>query len=173
METVTAVLIAACLAGLAWPHLVRSRGPYFVALGSLLVALVIQGLAASLLFLASVFISIGGGETAVQECYNIMVNLTILVYFVPYLYLFAAWITLRRSEPHAVGHADAMTLPGGMTGVWLIAVCGFAATLIAIGLVFVPPPDTENVLNYEANLIGQSALLFIVGFVFYAASRRR
>ena len=53
-----------------------------------------------------------------------------------------------------------MNIPGGMAGVWLIAACGFLATLIAIGLVFVPPPDTANVLNYEANLAGQSLLLF-------------
>jgi amino acid transporter len=136
------------------------------------VALIIQGVAASLLFLASVFISIGGGETTVQESYDILVNLTILIYFVPYLYLFAAWIRLRRTES-AASDADTMTLPGGLAGVWLIAGCGFLATLIAIGLVFVPPPDTENIFNYEANLAGQSLLLFVIGFLFYAASRRR
>jgi amino acid transporter len=136
------------------------------------VALVIQGLASSFVFLASVFISIGGGQTTVQESYDIMVNLTILVYFVPYLYLFAAWIWLRRPERDIAG-AEAITLPGGLAGVWVVALCGFAATLIAIGLVFVPPPDTENVLNYEANLVGQSLVLFIVGFICYGVARRR
>ena len=136
------------------------------------VALVVQGLAASLLFLASVFISIGGGQTTIQESDDIMVNLTILVYFVPYLYLFAAWIRLRGSERTAAND-DVMTMPGGMAGVWLVAICGFAATLISIGLLFVPPPGTANILNYEANLVGQSVLLFVVGFVFYAAARRR
>jgi glutamate:GABA antiporter len=143
---------------------VRYRTPH--------VALVVQGLAASFLFLASVFISIGGGQTTVQESYDIMVNLTILVYFVPYLYLFPAWIRLRRTERLAAV-TDVITLPGGLAGVWLISACGFAATLIAIGLVFVPPPDTENILNYEANLVGQSLLLFVVGFAFYAVARRR
>jgi amino acid transporter len=136
------------------------------------VALIVQGLAATLLFLASVFISIGGGATTVQESYDIMVNLTILVYFVPYLYLFAAWIRLRRSE-QAAADRDVITLPGGLAGVWGIAGCGFLATLIAIALVFIPPPDTENILNYEANLVGQSVLLFAVGFAFYAYARLR
>jgi amino acid transporter len=107
----------------------------------------------------------------VQESYDIMVNLTILIYFVPYLYLFAAWIRLRRRE-EAVTGGEAMSMPGGLAGVWIVAACGFFATLIAIGLVFVPPPDTENILNYEANLAGQSLLLFAIGFVFYAAARR-
>jgi amino acid transporter len=135
------------------------------------VALLIQAAAASVLFLASVFISIGGEQTSVQESYDILVNLTILVYFVPYLYLFAAWIRLRTRE--GATDSEAMTMPGGLAGVWAVAACGFLATLIAIGLVFVPPPDTENVLNYEANLAGQSLLLFAVGFAFYFAARRR
>jgi amino acid transporter len=129
------------------------------------VALLIQGAAASLLFLASVFISIGGGQTTVQESYDILVNLTILLYFVPYLYLFAAWVRLRLRE-RAVDES-AMTLAGGMVGLWAIASCGFIATFIAIALVFVPPPDTENIVNYEVNLVGQSLLLFVVGFGFY------
>jgi amino acid transporter len=135
------------------------------------VALIIQGVTASLLFLASVFVSLGGEETTVQESYDIMVNLTILIYFVPYLYLFAAWIRLR-SETTTVpdGRIDIFT---SRAGVWLTAACGFLATLIAIGLVFVPPPGTENVLNYEANLAGQSVLLFVIGFAFYAVARRR
>ena len=135
------------------------------------VALIIQAVAASVLFLASVFISIGGGDTSVQESYDILVNLTILIYFVPYLYLFAAWVRLRRTE--GAVDTEAMSVPGGMLGVWLVATCGFIATFIAIGLVFVPPPDTENVLNYEANLAGQSLLLFAVGFMFYLVSTRR
>jgi amino acid transporter len=135
------------------------------------VALLIQGAAASLLFLASVFVSIGGGETTVQESYDILVNLTILIYFVPYLYLFAAWIRLRHAETAAP--PQAMTMVRGRTGVWLVASCGFAATLIAVALVFVPPPDTQNILNYEANLAGQSLLLFVVGFGFYLFATRR
>ncbi|MBA3271325.1 MAG: amino acid permease [Acidobacteria bacterium] len=137
------------------------------------VALLIQGVAATLLFLLSVFLSIGGGDTTIQESYDIMVNLTILVYFVPYLYLFAAWIRLRRTETPAADDRDVMTLPGGLGGVWLIAGCGFLATLIAIALVFVPPPDTANVWNYEANLLGQSLLLFAIGGAFYLFARRK
>jgi amino acid transporter len=137
------------------------------------VALIVQGLAATLLFLASVFISLGGGETTVQESYDIMVNLTILVYFVPYLYLFVAWIVLRHREPNTPASPDTISIPGGAAAVWVTASCGSLATLIAIGLVFVPPPDTENVLNYEVNLAGQSLLLFIIGFAFYAFARRR
>ena len=63
-----------------------------------IVALIVQAVAATVLFLASVFLSVGGGQTSIQEAYDIMVNLTILVYFMPYLYLFAAFIRLRTLD---------------------------------------------------------------------------
>ena len=53
------------------------------------VALIAQGVIATLIFLSSLFLTIGGGTTTVQESYDILVNLTIVVYFVPYVYLFS------------------------------------------------------------------------------------
>jgi hypothetical protein len=34
---------------------------------------------------------------------------------------------------------------------------GLLATVIALGLIFVPPPGTASALNYEVNLVGQAA----------------
>lgn len=131
------------------------------------VALIVQGLATTALFLVSVFLSVGGGQTTIQEAYDIMVNLTILIYFLPYLYLFAAFIRLRSLDAGMPADANTVTLPGGTTGAWLIAGCGTMATGIAMALVFVPPPGTENVLNYEINLIGQTGVLIGVGMFLY------
>ena len=50
----------------------------------------------------------------------------------------------------------------------LLAVGGLLSTAIAMGLVFIPPGGTTSVINYEANLIGQAALLLAVGLGFYA-----
>jgi glutamate:GABA antiporter len=133
-------------------------------------AILVQGVAATVIFLASVFVSVTGGSTSIQEAYDILVNLTILIYFVPYLYLFPALVRLRR-----VGGADdasVIRVPGGAAGLWLAAAAGFAATAISVALVFVPPPDTVNVLNYEANLIGQAALVLGIGALLYWWSRR-
>lgn len=137
------------------------------------VALVVQALAASALFLVSVFLSIGGGRTTVQEAYDIMVNLTILVYFVPYLYLFAAFVRLRKAYRDEPGSRDAITLPGGTAGGWAVAACGLFATMVAMALVFIPPTGTENLMNYEVNLIGQAAMLLLVGMTLYRVGGRR
>lgn len=137
------------------------------------VALVVQALATTVLFLVSVFLSAGGGETSIQEAYDIMVNLTILVYFLPYLYLFAAFIRLRTLDAGMPVDETTMRVPGGRVGAWVVAGCGMMATLVSMGLVFVPPGGTANVFNYEVNLIGQAALVIGVGLLFYRSAGRR
>jgi amino acid transporter len=117
------------------------------------VALIVQSIAASAIFLGSVFFSVAGRSTSIQEAYDILVNLTILIYFVPYLYLFAAQIRLLPDSPRS------------------LAALGFAATAISLGLTFVPPPGS-NAVTYEVNLIAQAAIMLGIGFGFYAWSRR-
>ena len=135
------------------------------------VALVVQTIAASVIFLASVFVTVAGRATSIQEAYDILVNLTILIYFIPYLYLFAAVVRLR---PLAAPAPDALRLPVGRRGMWAIAALGFFATAVALALTFVPPPGT-NRLTYEVNLIVQAAIMLGVGLALYwwAAVRTR
>jgi glutamate:GABA antiporter len=134
------------------------------------VSLTVQGLAATSIFLSSVFLSVTGGRTSIQEAYDILVNLTILIYFVPYLYLFPALIRLRRNAP-AVPH-PLFTVPGGAVGVTLAAMLGFLATLISVALVFVPPSGGSSSLNYEVNLIGQAVIILAIGAMLFWRSRK-
>lgn len=133
------------------------------------VALIIQSLASTAIFLASLFVTIAGRTTSIQDAYDILVNLTILIYFVPYLYLFAALVKLH---PEARNGADTLRLPGGIAGTWAVAVVGFGSTAIALALTFVPPPGS-NAVTYEVNLIVQAAVMLGVGIVLYRWSRRR
>ena len=123
----------------------RYRTPY--------VALVVQSIAATAIFLASVFFSVAGRATSIQEAYDILVNLTILIYFIPYLYLFAAQVRLLPDSPRS------------------LAALGFAATAISLGLTFVPPPGA-NALTYEVNLVLQAAIMIGLGVGLYLWSRR-
>jgi len=118
------------------------------------VALIVQSLAASAIFLASVFVTIAGRTTSIQEADDILVNLTILIYFVPYLYLFAAQVRLLPDSPKPIA--------------WM----GFAATAVSLALTFLPPPGS-NALTFEVNLIVQAAVILGIGAAFYTWSRRR
>ena len=123
------------------------------------VALLAQGVVGTLIFLSSLFLTIGGGTTTVQESYDILVNLTIVVYFVPYVFLFWGLTRLLKGPE--------LTL-----GLRLAALAGLAATVISMVLVFVPPAGTENVLNYEVNLIWQTAAVMAGGVALYYFGRR-
>ena len=117
------------------------------------VALIVQALASSLIFLASLFFTLSGRATSIQEAYDILVNLTILIYFIPYLYLFVAQVRLLPDSSHALA--------------WM----GFGATAVSIALTFLPPPGS-NVVTYEANLVVQAAIMLGAGGVLYIWSRR-
>ena len=122
--------------------------------GTPVFALVVQGAISTLIFLVSAFTAAGGGTTTVQEAYDILVNLTILIYFVPYLYLFAALPKLTRT-----GHG------------W--AAAGLLATVVSMALIFVPPAGA-NAINYEVNLIVQAAAIVAVGYALrWVAGRSR
>jgi amino acid transporter len=132
------------------------------------VALLLQGAIASVLFLAILFLSFGGGPTSVSGAYDILVNLTILICFIPYLYMFPALARLRRLD---AGRTGGFRVPGGRLGLGLTVGFGLLATTLSMSLVFVPPPGTENVWNYEANVIVQTALILIAGLAVLRWSR--
>jgi amino acid transporter len=124
----------------------------------------------------SLFLTVGGARTTVQDAYDILVSLTAVIYFVPYLYLFPAMITLDRREGNPGAEAPGLLRARSTAprwGMWGLAILGFAATAVAVGLAFVPPRGTSNWIGYLLNLVSQTAAVIAVGLVLYAISRRR
>jgi glutamate:GABA antiporter len=112
------------------------------------VALVVQALAATGALLVSLFLRVEGGSTSLSEAYDVLVNLAILLYFVPYLYLFA--VALKRLARRK-----------------LAAGAGLATTAVAIVLLFVPPPGTNSAWTFELNLVLQAGSILIAGVGVY------
>jgi hypothetical protein len=67
---------------------------------------------------------------------------------------------------------EEIRVPGGTAGLWIAAFVGFAATAIALGLTFVPPPGV-NATTYEVNLIVQAAAMIGAGLILYRVSVRK
>ncbi len=133
------------------------------------VVLVVQGIVATAVFLVSVLLAVSGARPSIEDAYDVMVNLSILLYFVPYIYLFAAYVRLapQRAEGERTGRLDGRLMVG------LVAAAGLAATGTSLALLFVPPPGTNSVAYFEANLLGQAALIVGIGFALYWRARRR
>ena len=135
----------------------------------------IQGVVASIIFLTSVFLSVSGGQTTIQEAYDILVNLTILIYFVP------VPVPVPGARPPARlfpdGTPSMPTKAGRRTsasraavlGLGLVAGAGFLATADLARPGVHPAGGTTNLLNYEGNLVGQAAIILALGGGVYLA----
>jgi amino acid transporter len=126
------------------------------------VAILWMGVISSLL----VIMSLAGGP--VREAYFVLVNFTIVVYFIPYLYLFASLVRLASGPPPP----GSIPIPGGRPMILLVSAVGFLTTLFACVFAFVPPQGTENVIAYEAQLLGGCVLLVLAGWRLYRRSAR-
>jgi amino acid transporter len=77
-----------------------------------------------------------------------------------YVFMFAAVIKLRYSQPHL---PRAYKIPGGKFGVWFVSLTGLLCCLIAIIIGFIPPSDIpiKNLSFFEGVLVS-GMLLFVV-----------
>jgi glutamate:GABA antiporter len=118
--------------------------------------------------ISSLLIVMGLAGGPVRDAYLVLANFTIIVYFIPYLYLFASLVRLAVGPPPP----GSIPVPGGRPGILAVAVVGFTTTLLACIFALMPPEGTESVWWYETQILGGSALLVFFGFLLYRRGRR-
>jgi amino acid transporter len=116
-----------------------------------------------------VFIFLGQAGTSVKGAYDVLVAMTVIAYFIPYLYLFAAMIKLQN-EPAG---PDVIRVPGGKPIAKLIAIVGFVTTSLTIVMSLVPQPDESNKPLAVFKVVGLSAVLVLIGAWVYFAGKKR
>jgi amino acid transporter len=119
--------------------------------------------------ISAVFVVLGQAGTTVRGAYDALVSMSIITYFIPFLYMFAAMVRLQR-EP--VG-PDVTRVPGGRAVATLLATIGFLTTALAIVLACIPAADEPNKPLAVLKIVGLSALLVAIGAIVYAAGRKR
>jgi len=113
-----------------------------------------------------IIMSLAGGP--VRDAYLVLANFTIIVYFIPYLYLFAALVRLAAGPPPP----ESIPVPGGRRGILVVAAVGFLTTLMACIFALMPPEGIGSVWLYEAQILGGCALLIVFGLILYRHGRR-
>jgi glutamate:GABA antiporter len=119
---------------------------------------------------ASVVIFLGQAGTSVKGAYDVLVSISIISAFVPYLYVFASMFKIQGEE----APADGFRIPGGRLAGRFVASVGFATTLLTIVVSLIPSADEPNKLLAVGKIIGLTG--FIVGggwLLFYLGNRRR
>ncbi len=101
-----------------------------------------------------------------SSAYQILVDAAVILYFIPFLYMYAAVIKLAGRKDRAENE-HAVLVPGGKIGVWLAGGLGFVFTLASILLSAIPPGETLNKLLFELKLMGGSAAAVGIGLVLY------
>jgi amino acid transporter len=130
----------------------RWRTPY--------VAILVQAI------LATVFLSLSvlGKGTKVEDVYLILLDTQILIYFIPYIYLFLVFLIHRRSGKNA---ADVVLAPGGAIVGWLVGLSGMIITLFAMIIATIPPPGTESPQLFRLKVIGGALGFILIGGAIY------
>jgi len=108
------------------------------------VGLLVQGAIATLFVIASLV------GSSVKSAYLVLTQTTLILYFIPYLYLFATYLRLRRERT---------------PGTALLGLVGLAAVLLSIVLGFVPPADEAHPWLYEGKVVGGVIGFMLLGVV--------
>jgi amino acid transporter len=123
--------------------------------GSPHIAIIVQGIFATAFVLMS-FIG-----TSVREAYLILFFTSALVYFLPYIYMFAAYIVLRRKN--ISDNDNIISIPKNNIFATIIGLSGLFTTIFAMIMSVIPSSGVTNILIYEIKIIGGFLLFIFVG----------
>jgi amino acid transporter len=115
--------------------------------GSPYVALIVQAMIA----VGFILMSLPG--TSIAGAYDVLVAMSVLFYFIPYLFMFGAMIRLR--------------------GTLVLALMGLTTTALAIVLSFVPTEENANWWLFELKVAGSTVVMLLIGAGLYLLSSHR
>jgi amino acid transporter len=127
------------------------------------VAILVQATLATVFLLVSVL----GKGTTVEKAYLIILDTQLLIYFIPYVYLFISFLLHRRTE----APANTVRVPGGKVGALAVGTSGLVVTILAMIVATVPPDGDTNPLLFEAKVVGGALGFVALGGVVYLKRR--
>ena len=130
--------------------------------GTPYVALIVYGSAGIL------FGVLSQAGTTVQSAYQLLVAMSFITYFIPYLLVFAAMIRLQ-SRPYPEG---AFRLPGGKRVAVPLACIGFFTTAIAIVLAAFPAEDERYPATALFKIVAMTVVVLVAGAGVYRRGQR-
>lgn len=101
-----------------------------------------------------------------QDAYQFLVDMSVILYFIPFLYMFAGFVRLAyRSDRRENNRA--VLVPGGKAGAWVAGLLGFVITLGSMILAVIPPGDVESKAAFELKIFLATAISIGIGLALY------
>ncbi|HEX7940795.1 MAG TPA: amino acid permease, partial [Gemmatimonadaceae bacterium] len=131
--------------------------------GTPYVAILVQATLSTLFLL----VSIVGKGTTVEKAYLILLDTMLLVYFIPFVYLFISYLHygLRDRATPATGAQRVRIAVIGASGIFI--------TVFAMVVAMIPPTGTPDPLLFEFKVVGGSLAILLLGGALYWRARRQ
>ena len=133
-----------------------------------------NGIPVNLLYLQAILVTLVGlifvAVPGVNSAFFMVLDVTTLLYILMYILMLVSAIVLRYTKPDV---PRAYTVPGGKTGMWIIAGLGLLTCVFAFFVGFFPSSEVPpgNVVMYESFLIGGVLIMAVIPFVIYQLKR--
>jgi amino acid transporter len=149
----------------------RAFGKLHPKYGTPYVAMLVPAVLASILL----GISLLGKGTTVERAYLILLDTQILLYFIPYLYLFASFVIqfgTRGGTAVSPNERSGGRALGGRPAALVGGACGFLMTAFAMILAGIPPEGGEQATLFLLKVLGGAGAFLVLGGVLYWRGRR-
>ena len=101
-----------------------------------------------------------------RTAYQVLVSAAIILYFIPFIYMYAAAIMLA-GRPDRSANKSAVLVPGGKFGVCAAGAVGLLVVIAGIVFSLIPPGEETNKALFEIKLVGGTAATIAIGLVLY------
>jgi amino acid transporter len=122
--------------------------------------------------LSAVVLILSQFKSTERTAYVVLVSAAIALYFIPFIYMYAAVIKLAWREDRETNKA-AVLIPGGKLGVCICGVLGLLAVTAGIFFSLIPPGEETNKALFEIKVAGGTLGTIAVGLILYYRGTRQ
>lgn len=108
---------------------------------------------------------------SVQSSYQILSQMSTIMYLFMILMVYASFVVLRYAQPDK---PRGFKVPGGKAGMWIVAIIGSLGSMFALSICFLPPSqiETGNSVTYILILAVCVAVFTALPFIVYAKRKK-
>jgi amino acid transporter len=104
--------------------------------------------------------------TTVVEAYQFLVSMSVILYFIPFLYMYAAAIKLAY-RPDRQSSDQVVLVPGGKSGIWIAGSLAFLITLGSMVVAGISPGEPTSRPIFLAKVVACTVGFIGIGLILY------